>query len=106
MDLDINTFLARKRTAEPIFNLRSPTKKTVKLVTEPLEKNLLNQAARSSWLKSDSPKHIASHLQSIKFGREDYGYGLGNIEVKSIDPLSATSSSFARVSKNTQQNPL
>jgi hypothetical protein len=31
----------------------------------------------------------------VKFGRDNYGYGLGNIEVRSFDP-SETQTSFTR----------
>ena len=83
--IDLDTFVARRKTAQPT-TLKSSNERVPRLVTEPLEKMLLQQAAQASWIKSDSPKHIASHIDNVKFGRDNYGYGLGKIEVKSVDP--------------------
>jgi hypothetical protein len=83
--IDLDTFVARRKTNHTKAS-QSPTKQIPRLVTEPLEKMLILQASRASWDKTESPKHIASHIDNVKFGRENYGYGLGTIELKSNDP--------------------
>ena len=96
LDLEENTFVPRRTTLESGQHTTNASK-APQLISEPLEKLLLKQVARASWTRTESPKHIASHIDHIKFGREDYGYGMGKIEVKSVNPMSVTTSNFPRV---------
>jgi hypothetical protein len=37
--------------------------------------NLVSQVFKNTWSFANHQKHIAAHIDSIKFGRDDYGYG-------------------------------
>ena len=96
LDLNVSHFVPRRNTLEQSPQT-SNASKAPQLVSEPHEKLLLKQAARASWTRTESPKHIASHIEHIKFGGDNYGYGMGKIEVKSGNPFSITTSNFPRV---------
>lgn len=56
-------------------------------------KPLVNSITKYEWSLQKSPKHIAAHIDHVKFGREDYGYGFGKVNLTSRDVLADTTSS-------------
>lgn len=101
LEEDIGTFVSRRMTtAELSPKSKIDARRNSYIVAEPLERLLLKQIARSNWTRTESPKHIASHIDHIKFGRDDYGYGIGTVEVKTTEnPMFNTTTSFPRVEK-------
>lgn len=53
---------------------------------EACAKPLINAVYKHDWNLKKSPRHIAAHIDHVKFGREDYGYGLGSAELTTKNP--------------------
>lgn len=51
---------------------------------------LLNNISRSNWGLEKTKTNIAAHIDYLKFGKEDYGFGLGKIDICSRDSASTT----------------
>lgn len=60
---------------------------------------LVQAVTKYEWSKEKTPNHIAAHIDHYKFGREDYGYGFGGIELRSKSPMLETASSFGTIPK-------
>ena len=48
-------------------------------------KALLSAVTKFNWSPSKTRKHIAAHIDHVKFGRDDYGFGYGPIELTTRD---------------------
>jgi hypothetical protein len=53
---------------------------------------LCHSITKYEWSPQKTSKHIAAHIQHCKFGREDYGYGFGGIELATRDVMAETTS--------------
>lgn len=46
---------------------------------------LVKAIRKHDWSVLNTKHHIAAHIDHLKFGREDYGYGVGDIAISSRD---------------------
>jgi hypothetical protein len=46
---------------------------------------MISAVTKYNWSQQKQGKHIAAHIDFVKFGREDYGFGFGAIDITTRD---------------------